>query len=185
MCRALDLSPSGYYDWLKRPPSERSQRDDELRNRIRTIWSDSLGTYGRPRIHAVLREEGVRVSQKRVARLMKSMGLRAGGPCSTVGRYPPEFKEQIVELVKVGRSPGSLAREFAPSEQTIRNWVRQSDLDEGRRSDGLATEVRKELVRLKRDNRRLKIERDILKRAVAWVCARGRLGAKRTKALPR
>ena len=81
MCRALDLSPSGYYDWLKRPPSERSRQDDELRDRIRTIWSDSQGTYGRPRIHAALREEGVRVSQKRVARLMKSMGLRAGGPC--------------------------------------------------------------------------------------------------------
>ncbi len=80
MCRALGLSPSGYYDWLKRPPSERSRQDDKLRDRIRTIWSDSGGTYGRPRIHAALREEGVRVSQKRVARLMKSMGLRAGRP---------------------------------------------------------------------------------------------------------
>jgi len=80
MCRALDLSPSGYYDWLKRPPSERAKRDDELRDRIRTIWSESRGTYGRPRIHAALREEGVRVSQKRVARLMKSIGIRGGGP---------------------------------------------------------------------------------------------------------
>ena len=53
------------------------------------------------------------------------------------GRYPPEYKEQIVELVRSGRSPGSLAREFEPSEQTIRNWVKQADLDEGRRSDGL------------------------------------------------
>lgn len=79
MCRALDLSPSGYYDWLKRPPSERSRRDDELRDRIRAIWSASGGTYGRPRIHAALREEGVRVSQKRVARLMKSMGIRGSG----------------------------------------------------------------------------------------------------------
>ena len=80
MCRALDLSPSGYYDWLNRPPSARAKQDDELRDRIRTIWSESRGTYGRPRIHAALREEGVRVSQKRVARLMKSMGIRGGGP---------------------------------------------------------------------------------------------------------
>ena len=56
------------------------------------------------------------------------------------GRYPPEYKEQIVELVRSGRSPGSLAREFEPSEQTIRNWVKRADLDEGRRSDGLTTE---------------------------------------------
>ena len=81
MCRALGLSPSGYYEWLKRPPSERSERDDELRQLIQAIWIDSHGTYGRPRIHAALREEGVRVSQKRVARLMKSMGLRGGGRC--------------------------------------------------------------------------------------------------------
>lgn len=80
MCRALDLSPSGYYDWLNRPPSARAKQDDELRDRIRTIWSESQGTYGRPRIHAALREEGVRVSQKRVARLMRSMGIRGGGP---------------------------------------------------------------------------------------------------------
>lgn len=85
-----------------------------------------------------------------------------------VGRYPPDFREQMVELARAGRSPGSLAREFAPSEQTIRNWLKQADLDEGRRGDGLATEVRNELLRLKRDNRRLRIERDILKRAVVW-----------------
>ena len=87
---------------------------------------------------------------------------------STVARYPPEMKERMVELTRAGRSPGSLAREFAPSEQTIRNWVKQADLDEGRRGDGLPTEVRNELLRLKRDNRRLRIERDILKRAAVW-----------------
>lgn len=79
MCRALNLSPSGYYDWVKRPPSKRARRDDELRDRIRTIWNESNGTYGRPRIHAALREEGVRVGQKRVARLMKSMGIHGRG----------------------------------------------------------------------------------------------------------
>ena len=79
------------------------------------------------------------------------------------GRYPPEYKEQIVELVRSGRSPGSLAREFEPSEQTIRNWVKRADLDEGRRSDGLTTEARLELLRLKREVKRLRMERDILK----------------------
>ena len=84
------------------------------------------------------------------------------------GRYPPEYKERIVELVRAGRSPGALAREFEPSEQTIRNWVKQADLDEGRRSDGVTTGARKEMRRLKRENRRLRMERDILKRAAAW-----------------
>ena len=84
------------------------------------------------------------------------------------GRYTPEFKERIVDLARSGRSPGSLAREFEPSEQTIRNWVKQADLDEGLRSDGLTTEARREMRRLKRDNRRLRMERDILKRAAAW-----------------
>ena len=63
---------------------------------------------------------------------------------------------------------GSLAREIGVSEQTIRNWVKQSDLAEGRRSDGMTTEGRKELRRLKRENKRLRMERDILKKAAAW-----------------
>ena len=84
------------------------------------------------------------------------------------GRYPPEYKERIVELVRAGRTPGSLGREFEPSEQTIRNWVKQADLDEGRRSDGLATEARKEMRELKREAKRLGMERDILKKAAAW-----------------
>ena len=74
----------------------------------------------------------------------------------------------MVELVRAGRTPGSLAREFEPSEQTIRNWVRQADLDEGLRSDGLTTEAREEMRRLKRDVKRLRMERDILKKAAAW-----------------
>ncbi len=87
---------------------------------------------------------------------------------SRKGRYPPEYRERLVELVRAGRSPASLAREFEPSEQTIRNWVKQADLDEGRRSDGLTTQARKELRELKRENKRLRMERDILKKAAAW-----------------
>jgi transposase len=61
-----------------------------------------------------------------------------------------------------------LAEQFEPSEQTIRNWVKQADLDGGRRKDGLTTEEREELRQLRRENRRLKLERDILKKAAAW-----------------
>ena len=84
------------------------------------------------------------------------------------GRYPREYRERLVELARAGRSPGSLAREFEPSEQTIRNWVGRAELDEGERSDGLTTEARGEMSRLKRENKRLRMERDILKKAAAW-----------------
>ena len=82
--------------------------------------------------------------------------------------YPPEFREQMVQLVRAGRSPEELGKEFEPSGQTIRNWVTQADLDEGRRTDGLTTEEREELRRLRRENKQLKIEREILKKAAAW-----------------
>ena len=84
------------------------------------------------------------------------------------GAYPPEYRERMVELARAGRSLGPLAREFEPSEQTIRNWVRQAELDEGLCSDGLTTEARKELRELKREVKRLRMERDILKKAAAW-----------------
>ena len=81
--------------------------------------------------------------------------------------YPPEFRRQMVELVRAGRSPESLAREFEPTVESIRNWVRQADRDEGRRDDGLTSPEREELSRLRRENRRLKIEREILAKAAA------------------
>jgi len=82
--------------------------------------------------------------------------------------YPPEYRRQMVELVRAGRTPGELAREFECSSQAIRNWVRQADRDEGRRDDGLTTEEREELRGLRRENRTLREEREILKRAAAW-----------------
>lgn len=82
--------------------------------------------------------------------------------------YPPEFRRQMVELVRAGRSIEELAREFEPSTQAIRNWVAQADRDDGRRSDGLTSAEREELNRLRRENRQLKLERDILSKAAAW-----------------
>lgn len=82
--------------------------------------------------------------------------------------YAPEYRERIIELVRAGRSPESLAREFEPSAQCIRNWVRQADRDAGRRTDGLTTAERTELQTLRRENARLREEREILKKAAAW-----------------
>ena len=83
-------------------------------------------------------------------------------------RYSPELQQQMVRLVRAGRTPKELGREFEPSEQTIRNWVKQAELDEGSRTDGLKTEEREELARLRRENARLKEEREILSKAAAW-----------------
>jgi len=74
----------------------------------------------------------------------------------------------MVELVRSGRNPEGLAREFEPTAQAIRNWVAQADRDEGRRADGLTTAERQELSRLRRENRQLRIEREILSKAAAW-----------------
>ncbi len=82
--------------------------------------------------------------------------------------YPAEFRAQMIELIGAGRTPEELAREFEPSAQAIRNWVAQADRDEGRRADGLTSAEREELRRLKRENRRLRQEREILAKAAAW-----------------
>jgi len=82
--------------------------------------------------------------------------------------YPPELRRRLIEMVRSGRSPGELAKKFEPSAQTIRNWVRQADLDEGHRKDGLTTEEREEIRRLRRENKNLREEREILKKATAW-----------------
>lgn len=82
--------------------------------------------------------------------------------------YAPEFRHQMIELVRTGRTPEELSREFEPSAESIRNWVRQAELDEGRRHDGLTTAEREELRHLRRENRRLREEREILAKAAAW-----------------
>lgn len=82
--------------------------------------------------------------------------------------YPPEFREQLVALVRRGRDPEELAKEFEPTAQSIRNWVSQADRDGGQRQDGLTTEEREELRRLRRENRTLREEKEILKKAAAW-----------------
>ena len=82
--------------------------------------------------------------------------------------YPPEFRRRMVELVRSGRSPDELAEKFEPTAQSIRNWVAQADRDLGCRQDGLTTEEREELKRLRREVKSLREEREILKEAAAW-----------------
>jgi len=77
LCKHLQVSPSGYYDWLDREESNRSRTDKVLLRHIQRIFTESKGIYGSPRIHQALQKQGIRVGRKRVARLMKQAGLKA------------------------------------------------------------------------------------------------------------
>jgi len=90
--------------------------------------------------------------------------------------YPEEFKRRLVELVRAGRSPNELAAQFEPTAQSIRGWVRAAR-NGGRGSDGLTLDESEELHRLRREVKRLREERDILKKAAAWF-------ARETGAIP-
>ena len=79
LCRCLRVTRSGFYAWLRRPPSLRSREDLLLTRQLRLIHAIHRRTYGRPRLHRAMREEGYRVSEKRVARLMRAAGLHAVG----------------------------------------------------------------------------------------------------------
>jgi len=82
--------------------------------------------------------------------------------------YPPEVRRQLVALVRSGRDPEELARQFEPTAQSIRNWVAQADRDAGQCHDGVTTEEREELRKLRREVKTLREEREILKKAAAW-----------------
>jgi transposase len=83
-------------------------------------------------------------------------------------RYTPEFKRQMVGLVRSGRTPASLSKEFGPAAWTIGLWAKQAARDAGSGDGGLTSAEREELARLRRENRRLKEEREILSKAAAW-----------------
>jgi transposase len=82
--------------------------------------------------------------------------------------YPTEFREQILSLYRSGSSVGELADDFEPCAQTIRNWIKQADIDSGERQDGVTTDEKEELARLRRECRKLRQEREILKKTAAW-----------------
>lgn len=82
--------------------------------------------------------------------------------------YPPEFRREAVELLRAGRTPSELAESLGVSQQTLRSWRRQDQLDRHVRDDGITTNERDELTQLRRENTRLRQERDLLKRAAAF-----------------
>jgi transposase len=82
--------------------------------------------------------------------------------------YSPEFRREAIELLRQGRSPRELSESLGVSEQTLRNWRRQDQIDRRERDDGVTTDERAELARLRRENTRLRQERDLLKRAAAF-----------------
>ena len=82
--------------------------------------------------------------------------------------YPEEFRREAIELLRAGRMPRELAESLGVSQQTLRNWRRQDQLDRHERDDGLTSDERDELRRLRRENARLTQERDLLKRAAAF-----------------
>jgi transposase len=82
--------------------------------------------------------------------------------------YPADFRLKIVELARAGRGADDLAAEFKLAQQTVRNWIKQADLNAGRRSDGVTSSDQEEVARLRKRVRQLEIERDILSKAAAW-----------------
>jgi transposase len=85
--------------------------------------------------------------------------------------YPEEFRREAVQMLRAGRTPRELAESLGVSQQTLRDWRRQDQVDRHERDDGLTSDERDELRRLRRENARLKQERDLLKRAAAFFAA--------------
>jgi transposase InsO family protein len=115
MCHALEVSVSGYYAWHRRSPSAHAQADATLSARIGQAFLAGRGVYGSPRIHATLRTAGMRCGRKRVARLMRAQGLRAGRPAK---RKPHTTDSQHTQPV----APNLLGRDFTATAPN-RKWV--------------------------------------------------------------
>ena len=91
--------------------------------------------------------------------------------------YPPEFRAEAVELIRSGtKTIRGLSRDLGVSDQTLRNWLRQGDIDAGRRQDGLTTSDLEELRRLRSENRTLRMERDLLRKAAVFFAKDGDRG---------
>ena len=116
MSEVLAVSPTGYYEWRRRQPSARAQRNAALLERIRAVHTHSRGTYGSPRVHAELRAQGVVCNRKRVARLMRQHGI-----CSCRGQ---RRRRTLTTQSQHGQpvAPNHLARDFT-AEGPNRKWL--------------------------------------------------------------
>ena len=86
--------------------------------------------------------------------------------------FPPEYKAEVVELIRTtGKAVGQVAKELDLTETAVRQWVKQADLDAGRRTDGLTTAERDELRQLRREVRDLREEREILRKAAVFFAS--------------
>ena len=113
-CRTLGVSRSGFYAWKDRPLSRRAREDVEIAQKIRLIHAVSRGTYGAPRVHAELAAEGVHVGRKRVARLMKALGLQ--------GATRRRFATTTVRDADARPAPDLVERDFTAAARD-RLWV--------------------------------------------------------------
>ena len=120
MCRVLDVDPSGYYAWRKRTPSAHAIADTRLLLNVRIAYRASQGSYGAPRIHRELRDQGVRVGKKRIARLMREDGLAARRPKRRVHTTQSDHGEPV--------APNVLARQFDVNGVRVLNRAWVSDL---------------------------------------------------------
>jgi len=114
LCKALDVSVSGYYAWCQREVSEHQRDDAQLSAEIQQSFLEHCQVYGSPRIHAVLKARGILCSRKRVVRLMHQLGLSAGGKRS---RKPPTQSAPRARF-----APNHLNREFS-AKQPNSTWV--------------------------------------------------------------
>ena len=126
MCRVLKVSPSGYYDWRSRKPSQRTQANEHLLKAIRRVHKESRETYGSLRIHAELKREGHIVGKHRIARLMKVNGIRGKAP----KRKHPRTTQRKADALA---APNLLAQDFTtskPNEKWLAD-ITYIDTDEG------------------------------------------------------
>jgi len=107
ICRALDLSPSGFYAWRHRPRAARAQTDRRLRVQIRAVHAESRGRYGSPRVHEALQQQAIRVGRNRVIRLMRAEGLH--------GRPTRRFRVTTRADPHAAPAPNHLQRQFQPA----------------------------------------------------------------------
>ena len=105
MCRVLKVSRAGYYAWCKRPAAQHTQEDQRLGLEITAIYRESRGRYGSPRVHFELRERGQRTARKRVARLMRTAGLRARAPVASVAPLIPGTVCRLSKICWTGSLP--------------------------------------------------------------------------------
>src|SRR5262245_40753026 len=129
----------------------------------------------RHRLRATRSHRGLELTRFRGHRT--PWGRRESAMPKTRPPYSPQLRARLIELARSGRTPEELGRQFEPSAQTIRNWLKQADRDDGRRADGLTTEEREEVRRLRREVKALREEREILRKAAAWF-------ARETNSLP-